>query len=109
MTAWLGTTQQTDLVDASHDHACLGSRRWCVSRNKTLADTDHVRRHQLFVHMVRQQRGSSDRQGSRVEAQLQQAPSSELLRSDSGRVLGRKPTRPAELPVYSKGAKIGYS
>ena len=71
--------------------------------------TDHVRRHQLFVHMVRQQRGSSDRQGSEDVAQLQQAPSSELLRSDSGRVLGRKPTRPAELPVYSKGAKIGYS
>ena len=59
--------------------------------------------------MVRQQRGSSDRQASEGKAKLQEAPSSELLRSDSGRVLGRKPTRPAELPVYSKGGKIGYS
>ena len=67
-------------------------------------------RHQLFVYMVRQQSSSSAQPGSEGKAsELQEAPSDELVRSDSGRVLGRKPTRPAEMPVYSKGGKLGYS
>ena len=66
-----------------------------------------VCRHQLFVHMVQKNRSTAELPSDSSAPEEAAAP--DLVKSDSGRLLGRKPTRPAEMPVYSKSASYAHS
>ena len=74
------------------------------------AELPHARcRHQVFVHMVRQHCTSSSRQPSdAAPAELangERSASEALSTSSSGKLPGRAPTRPADLPIYRPEAK----